>query len=198
MLTARSLMSCVNTADPPAAAGIRGDARSAESALPESSAPDLLVVGLGNPILGDDGIGWRVAEAVREAMPGIEVECLALGGLSLMERLVGYRRAIIIDAIQTRSGRSGDVYTLPLDALPNYSAGHTTAIHDTSLQNALDLGRRMGAVLPARIDVVAIEAERVFDFSETLSPAVAAAIPTATAAVAALVDALRGEPHDLA
>jgi len=151
--------------------------------------PMTLVVGLGNPILGDDGIGWRVADAVRATLPDVEVDCLALGGLSLMERLVGYQRAIIIDSIQTRGGRIGQVYQCALDDLPDLSAGHTTAAHDTSLQTALQMGRAMGAELPDQVHVVCIEAERVYDFSEELTPQVAAAIPAATQAV---IDLLNG------
>ena len=145
-----------------------------------------LVVGLGNPILGDDGVGWRVAETVRASLLAsnghgrhVEVECFALGGLSLMERLVGYERAIIADAIQTSDGEPGNIYCLSLDDLPDLSAGHTTAAHDTSLQTAIRLGRAMGAVLPHEISLVGIEARRVFDFSEELSPAVAGAVPRA-------------------
>ena len=51
-----------------------------------------LMIGLGNPILGDDGVGWRVAEEVTRKTnrpADIEVDCVALGGLSLMERLTG-------------------------------------------------------------------------------------------------------------
>jgi len=150
---------------------------------------DTLVIGLGNPILGDDGVGWRVAEAVRALKPGVEVDCLALGGLSLMERLIGYKRVIIVDALQTREGQVGDVTVLPLQALPDYSAGHTTAAHDTSLQTALRLGQSMGAELPEEIVVVGVEARRVYEFSDELSPAVAAAIPEATQAVLDVIEA---------
>jgi hydrogenase maturation protease len=143
----------------------------------------ILVVGLGNPILGDDGVGWQVAEQVRKQRPDIEVECLALGGLSLMERLIGYERVIIIDAIQTDDGRVGAVTQFPLEALPDRSAGHTTAVHDTSLQTALNLGRQMGADLPDHVHIVAVEAAQIYDFSEELTPAVAAAVPEATAIV---------------
>jgi hydrogenase maturation protease len=144
-------------------------------------------VGLGNPILGDDGIGWRVADGLRAQIPDVEVACLALGGLSLMERLVGYERVIIIDSIQTRQGQVGQVYRFALDDLPDLSAGHTTAAHDTSLQTALKMGRAMGAPLPDEVHIVAVEAERVYDFSEELSPEVAAAIPEATQAVVDLL-----------
>ena len=54
-----------------------------------------------------------------------------------------------------------------------------TAAHDTSLQTALQLGRTMGASLPDDIRIVGIEAERVYDFSEELSPEIAAAVPQA-------------------
>ena len=142
-----------------------------------------LVVGLGNPILGDDGIGWRVAEKIQASAPQLEVDFLALGGLSLMERLIGYDRVIIIDAIQTSDGQIGAVFCFSLDDLPDLSAGHTTAIHDTSLKTAMTLGRSMGAELPEEVIVVGVEAKHVYDFSEELSPAVAAAIPKATQTV---------------
>lgn len=151
-----------------------------------------LLIGLGNPILGDDGVGWQVVQAVEAALPpgsGVEVDYLSLGGLSLMERLVGYRRAIIVDSIQTGAGEVGQVHVFNLDALPDQSAGHTTAAHDTSLQTALALGRRMGASLPQEVVVVGVEARRVYDFSEELSDQIAAAIPAARAAVFSLLAA---------
>ena len=156
--------------------------------------PRTLVVGLGNPILGDDGVGWRVAEAVSDSISSgngrlqhIEVDCFALGGLSLMEHLVGYERAIIIDAFQTRDGQPGQVYRLSLDDLPDLTTGHTTAAHDTSLNTAMRLGRTMGVDLPENVALVGIEAKRVYDFSEELSPTVAAAVPEAVRAVLELL-----------
>ena len=53
----------------------------------------ILVIGLGNPILGDDGVGWRVVEEIARKTankPDIEVDCVSLGGLSLMERITGF------------------------------------------------------------------------------------------------------------
>jgi hydrogenase maturation protease len=168
-----------------------------ERGLPEAAGSahlNTLIVGLGNPILGDDAIGWRVAEQVQAHLaleharaPGVEVDCLALGGLSLMERLIGYPRAIIIDAITTRQSPPGTVSCFPLEALPDRAAGHTTAAHDTSLSTAIALGRSMGASLPEKITIVAVEADQVFDFSEQLSPEIAAAIPKAVQVVLELI-----------
>jgi hydrogenase maturation protease len=151
-----------------------------------------LVIGLGNPILGDDGVGWRVAEAVACATadrPDVEVDCAALGGLSLMERLTGSERVILVDSIFTGGKPIGTVSSFLLTDLPDLSSGHTTAIHDTSLRNALKVGRSMDIPLPRDEDVhiVAVEAEDVYDFSETLSPPVSASLPQAVEAVLQLI-----------
>lgn len=140
-----------------------------------------LVVGLGNPILGDDGVGWRVAEMLSGKLvdASVEIDCLALGGLSLMERLIGYDRAIIIDAIQTEDGVIGTVSQVNLQDIPDLTTGHTTAVHDTSFHSALKLGQQMGADLPELIQFVTIEAEEVYDFSEEMTPAVKTAVPAA-------------------
>ncbi|MCO5185962.1 MAG: hydrogenase maturation protease [Anaerolineae bacterium] len=154
-----------------------------------------LLVGLGNPILGDDGVGWRVVEAVEAQLNGAEIDVayLSLGGLSLMEQLIGYERVIIVDSIQTEGGAVGDVYQFDLNALPEPSTGHSTAAHDTSLQTALAIGRKLNADLPSDIQIVAIETQPHFDFSDALTPVVALAIPRATAMVMSLLTKYNGD-----
>lgn len=142
----------------------------------------MLVIGLGNPILGDDGVGWKVAEELKEQLPPelpVDVDCLSLGGISLMEHLIDYDRAILIDAFALDEP-TGSILVLKLSDLPNYSAFHTTSSHDTSLQNAIELGRSVGAHLPHDIRVVGIATKHVYDFSNALSPPVAQAVPQAT------------------
>lgn len=155
-----------------------------------------IVIGLGNPILGDDGVGWKVAEEVKRQLTlaaasvnirktrgkggkkdCVDVEFLSLGGLRLMEHLIGYERAILIDAINSDQ-ETGSVIVTKLSALPDSSTLHSTSVHDTSLQNALRLGKSMGASLPEDVIVVGITTSHVYDFSEQLSPPVAAAIPS--------------------
>jgi hydrogenase maturation protease len=154
-----------------------------------------LVLGLGNPLLGDDGVGWKVAEAVRARLqdPDVEVDCLAGGGLSLMERLSGYEQAILVDAIQTGQGPPGSVRTLALEELPDPAAGHLGSAHDTTLQTALRVGRAMGVHLPQRVLIVAVEAERVYDFAEELTAPVAAAVPRAATTVTELLQQVKKE-----
>jgi hydrogenase maturation protease len=152
-----------------------------------------LVIGLGNPILGDDGVGWRIVEEIARITADrndIEVDTVSLGGLSLMERITGYERVILVDSFFTGKKPVGTVSLFPLTDLPDLPSGHTTAIHDTSLRNALNVGRSMDIPLPGDEDVqiVAIEAENVYDFSEILSPQVEAAVPKAVEAVLQLIE----------
>jgi hydrogenase maturation protease len=152
-----------------------------------------LVIGLGNPILGDDGIGWHVVDEVRRRLENgdckchsqeIEIDKVSLGGISLMERLVGADRAILVDAIQTPDGTPGSIYRLTLDDLPTFNSN---AVHDASLKTALDLGRSLDADLPSEIVIYGIEAVDLWDFSESLSPPVkASVIPAAQAILNAL------------
>lgn len=139
-----------------------------------------LIVGLGNPILGDDGVGWRIAEQVRERLddPDVAVLCLSLGGLALMEHLAGYRRALIVDAVSS-GAPPGSLYHMPARELDGLGVQHTASVHDMSLSSALSLGRELGIDVPEEIQVVGVEAEPDFDFGEELSAPVAAAIPEA-------------------
>jgi len=147
----------------------------------EAKKPKILVVGLGNPILSDDGVGWKVAEEVKKQLPPdspVDVDCLSLGGISLMEHLIDYDKAILVDAFALDEP-VGSILVLKLSDLPNYSAFHTTSTHDTSLQNAIELGKSMGAKLPDDVMVVGISTKHAYDFSEALSPPVADAVPQA-------------------
>jgi hydrogenase maturation protease len=158
-----------------------------------------LIIGLGNPILGDDGVGWVVAEQVRETLASrasptdgedTEVDFVSLGGLSLMERLTDTERAILIDSIYTGQKPVGAVWQFNLDELPDLTGGHSASAHDTSLKNALKVGREMDVFLPEdkNVIIVAIEAKSVYDFSQELTPPVAGAVPQAVQMVLELVD----------
>jgi hydrogenase maturation protease len=149
-----------------------------------------LVVGLGNPILGDDGVGWKVAERIYQQLTAdasVEVICLSLGGISLMERLIGFDRAILIDAFASDEDL-GSIHVMKLNDMPNYSAFHISSAHDTSLQNAIEMGRSLGAYLPEDIRVVGIATQRIYDFSEEISTPVAAAMPQVVKIVLGLLE----------
>lgn len=153
-----------------------------------------IIIGLGNPILGDDGVGWRVAEELKKLdllkKSSIEIDCLSVGGLTLMERIVGYHHAILIDAIQTGKHSPGTVVQMRLEDIPERYTGHIASAHDVNLHTAIQLGLEMGAQIPGEIYIVGIEAQRVYDISEELSPIISAAVPHAVQYVCELLQTI--------
>jgi hydrogenase maturation protease len=145
-----------------------------------------LVIGLGNPILTDDGVGVKVAFAVRDRLAAagendIEVTEASVGGLHLMEMMVGCDRVILVDAIQTRDGQPGTIHCLTLDDIDSrLPTQHSASAHDMNLPTALEMGRRLGLALPEKIEIFAIEAEDVVTFGEKCTPNVAAVVPYVT------------------
>ena len=146
-----------------------------------------LVLGLGNPILSDDGVGLQVAGQVQARVNRAEITILQteLGGINLLELLAGYDRAVIIDAIKTPEGKPGQIYQLGPRSLRG--TRHTDSTHGIDFAGVLELGKRLGMLLPREIMILAIEAEDVATFNEGCSPEVKRAIPQCVAKIARLL-----------
>jgi hydrogenase maturation protease len=133
-----------------------------------------LVLGMGNPILSDDGFGLVVAERLR-ALPlpsGVQVMQSEVAGLRLLELMRGFDKVIIVDAL--KSGRTpGDIVRLEGK---DFRGGHRYgSAHSIGLATALELGGKLGYQMPAQVVAFAVEAEDVETFGERLSAPVAAA-----------------------
>ena len=152
-----------------------------------------LVIGLGNPLVTDDSVGLRVAAELKTRLadrPDVEVDEDFWGGLRLMERMAGYERAIVIDAIVT-GAEPGTIHHLTPDAIPTQ---RSASAHDVNLSTALEFGRQAGLSLPENENIllIGIEVENVLDFGETCTPAVQAAVPHAVQEVLQALDASPG------
>jgi len=143
-----------------------------------------LVLGLGNPILSDDSVGFRVIEQLktRFVKPGLTFLESCASGLSLLEEIIGYDKLIIVDAIQTKDGQVGTMYRFTLDDL--IETRHATAPHGVNLATAIELGKKLGYPLPRKIVIFAIEVANVTNFSERCTPEVEKAIPRAVEMIA--------------
>jgi hydrogenase maturation protease len=154
-----------------------------------------LVLGLGNPILTDDGIGVLVAQEVRKKLPedtSIEIKEVSVGGLSLMESMIGYDYVILIDAFQNTNGYPGTVHKMSLQDLIAISpTQHSASPHDASLVTALEAGQRLGFHLPKEISIYAIEVEIIDEFGDQPTPPVAEVIPQVTESVISEVNSIK-------
>jgi len=97
-----------------------------------------------------------------------------MGGFDILERILGYRKVIIIDSIIT-GGEPGTIYHLTPEDLSNYPAfSHT---HSVDLPTSLKLGQQLMAdEMPDEIIIYAIEAEDITSFNENCTPKVEEAI----------------------
>ncbi|MDP2168711.1 MAG: hydrogenase maturation protease [Thermodesulfovibrionales bacterium] len=138
-----------------------------------------VIIGLGNPVLGDDRVGIEVARLLRERLgddENVTVKEQYAGGIRLLDELAGFERAIIVDSIVT-GGKAGTVYRLGVSDLPG--TRNTISTHDTNFRDALSLGEMIGLALPGFVTVFGIEAGNVETFSEDLTPEVKEAVPGA-------------------
>ena len=138
-----------------------------------------LILGIGNPILCDDGVGIRVAREVSERIrdPQITVAEAYHGGLFILDAVLGYDRVLLIDSIQTKEGTPGKVYRLCPSDLS--FARHLSSPHQVNFITALELGKTLDLPMPERIDIIAVEAGEVNRFRERCTPEVEQAIPVA-------------------
>ena len=142
--------------------------------------------------MSDDSVGLRVAEKLKPLLAGrsdVEVSEDYWGGLRLMERMIGFDRAIIIDAMQS-GAPPGTVHCLAPDSI---STQRSASAHDVNLPTALEFGRTAGVSLPKNEDIllVGIEAEDILTFSERCTPAVEASIPLAVEAVMQAIEEIQ-------
>lgn len=126
----------------------------------------ILVLGVGNDILTDDGIGPKLCDFLKEkyADKPIQFEKLNVGGLEILEFIQGYYTVIFIDAIKTVEGEIGEVnlYT------PNNFTEtlHLSNLHDTSFLTALELGKSLDFDIPEKMYIITVEIKEDMVFSE--------------------------------
>lgn len=142
-----------------------------------------VVIGVGNPTIADDALGIEVARWLRRELTGhwgITVSEVSNGGFELMEAMIGFDKAIVVDAIET--GRTpGTIHRLCIDEIG--MCRNTSTTHNGSIAVALEFGRLSGAKIPDSFRVWAVEAGDVSTFCEGLTPEVQRAVPVVAAEI---------------
>lgn len=144
-----------------------------------SSNNPVLVLGIGNTLLTDDGAGVYAVRMARRLWQGSGVDFAetACGGYDLIHWLTGYQAVLIVDVAVTGLADPGEVYEVNVDALP---ATLSVRGHGAGLGTALSVGRSLNLPLPRRIHFLAIEAQDISTKGDIPTTPVADAIrPTA-------------------
>jgi hydrogenase maturation protease len=139
-----------------------------------------VVLGVGNLILGDDGVGIHVANELRKYVndPKVTIDDAITGGMNLLDLILGYDKAIIIDAVKTNDWDEGEVKRIPLG---DFSTMHSCNPHDVSLMEAIEMAKKMGENrIPREIIIVGVVMKEIpCEFGEKLSKKIATAVPKA-------------------
>ena len=148
-----------------------------------AAVPDTLILGLGNPLRGDDGVGVRLAQMLtgRRLPAGVEVVDGGTQGLGLVALLEGRRRAIVIDAAEMGRRPGEFVRFAPDEARLPGAEGAGFSVHEAGLREALLLAHALG-ILPDEVVVYGVQPARI-EWDAGLSPQVEAALPALVEAV---------------
>lgn len=145
-----------------------------------------LILGVGNPLLGDDAVGVRVIEALRARPglpPGVTLVDGGTDGLGLIPVIEPYRRVICVDAVMM-DAPPGTIRRLAWGEFRVVAQKHPLSLHQSDLGGALQLADALGC-LPDELVIYGIQPQTMeWDFP--LSPAVERALPV-------VIDALFAE-----
>jgi hydrogenase maturation protease len=138
----------------------------------------VLILGVGNLLKGDDGVGLHIADLLRNEGLGDTVDIKdGVSGLDILGEIAGYDKVIIIDAIKT-NGQPGTIYTFSLNELRKQDAEHSFSSHNLNLPSLIQLGEKIyPGKIPDDIIIIAIEAQDISTLSETCTREIEKAIP---------------------
>jgi hydrogenase maturation protease len=136
-----------------------------------------LVLGIGNPLFGDDGVGIEVARRIEErsGKNGVDIVEASASGLELLDIVSGYDRLIVIDATATGDGYVGKLHRLERDDFAD--AVHPAPKHRMNLFTTLEFGRSLKVDVPRETVIYAVEIEDAREFREGYSAELEDAIP---------------------
>jgi hydrogenase maturation protease len=132
------------------------------------------VIGIGNLLRADDGVGVHVVRRLNESWPEVYAVDLSTAEIGVLDHVRGRGVVVIIDAIVS-GAKPGTVHRVELG---DVSDEVFTRSHGLSLASSLQLGYRLyPGEMPEKIVVLAVEAGDIESFSADLTPEVEAAVP---------------------
>jgi hydrogenase maturation protease len=162
-----------------------------KAARSPAAAPLILVLGFGNVLLSDDGAGVQVVERLRSELGADAADFVDAGTLSfsLLPYIEATDSMLMVDAADI-NGVPGTIGLFEGAAMDEFlSSARRRTVHEVGLIDLLDMAR-LRDCLPQRRALLCIQPNRI-DWSETLSAAVANAVPEAVREGAALLQRWR-------
>jgi len=137
--------------------------------------PKIVILGVGNLLLSDEGVGIHVVNELMKMSLPPEISVVEGGtdGFGLLNIITGADRLIVIDAVKG-SGPPGALYRFDLDEVRNCPSGFKTSVHQIGILEVLELSKLMGK--KPHTTVIGIEPKSL-EMGMELSPEVRSKIP---------------------
>jgi hydrogenase maturation protease len=140
---------------------------------------DIVVLGLGNPIMSDDAVGLRVVDELERLMcanpvPGVELLNSTRAGFELIDLLTGFEHALLVDSLVLPEPVPGNIRRLKLEDVAG--SVRLNSVHEINVATAFKLAEKLKIPMPRELEIYAVEADDVYTISEEMTPAVEKAV----------------------
>ncbi len=141
------------------------------------------VIGCGNPLMGNDGVGLRIIESLAQMRPDIETCEGGVGGLGLIPMMENQDIVIIVDAMSGYGKNKGEIQIF---SAPPKNEVFPLSLSDIGVLDTVGIAEELG--LSTELIIIGIEAGHIDRFSDAMDPEVANAVPNAVKKIIELID----------
>jgi hydrogenase maturation protease len=161
-----------------------------QAATESSATVRVVVLGLGNPVLGDDAVGLHVAAEVERLqrenpVDGVTVLTSTRAGFELIDLLAGFTHAVVVDCLEVPDPTPGRVRRLNLTDVRG--SARLVGAHEIGLADAFEFARMLGIEMPRTVEILTVDGGNTHTLSEEMTQPVIAAVATLARAVHARV-----------
>ena len=141
----------------------------------DTTSPKTVILGIGNVLLSDEGIGVHVANELSgmDLPPGVSVVEGGTDGFRLLNIITEADRLIVVDAVKG-GAEPGSIYRFNVDDVRNVPPGFRTSVHQVGILEVIDLSGLIGKT--PKTTVIGVEPKSL-DMSLELSPEIKEKIP---------------------
>jgi hydrogenase maturation protease len=141
----------------------------------------VLILGMGNPILSDDGVGLFIARKLQKSLPAVDVSTTAMAGLDILDLIMGYDQVFLVDASIAKRSGPGEVTRFGPE---ENGVLHLFSSHGLNFFELLRFGKALGYEMPEVGGVYGIEIGDEICFGHQLTPRLKAKAESITIKIA--------------
>lgn len=136
----------------------------------------IIVIGMGNPLLGDDAVGLLIVDELKKTVSktfaDVDFKKNYSGGMDLLDDLLDKEKAVIVDCVKTGNKPSGYCHEFSIEHIDDITQPRIVDSHSLDLLTVLETGERCGFSIPKEIVIYGVEGTDFTEFCEEPTTAV--------------------------